>query len=250
MKNLFTFLLLFVISVGFGQSKYSFNLIAKFGIPEWNSGENINYQAINNGQTKSYSLGIEANKFLNQKRNLSIRYGFLNQLNQYAGLSHGQVDYSIDTYEGTYTTQINSLEILLPIKLQGHLGNWSVFGGVIPTYQFKTKFHQSTLLVPTTIDAENIEYESKYNTCNPLFERCFSDKKFAFLDNFDFQFTIGVQYQLKRFAFFCEFTDYLWARSNASIGSEFALIDVAFPYYPDFGSFGSSVSFGTTFRLY
>ncbi len=250
MKNLLTFLLVFIITVGFGQSKYSFNLVAKYSIPKWNPGKNTNYQTINNSETKSYSIGIEANKFLNQKRNLSIRYGFLNQLNQYSGYSLDRVNYNVNIFDGTYTTQINSLDILLPVKLQVHLGNWSVFGGVIPTYHFKMKFRQSTLLVPTTIDAENIEYESKYSTCNPLFERCFSNKKLAFLDNFDFQYTLGIQYQLKRFAFFCEFTDYLWARSNVPIDFEFTLIDVSYPYYPDFGSFGSSVSFGTTFRLY
>jgi len=248
MKNYLFLLLLFVINSGHAQSNHSVNLVAKFGKAELKASEFASPEMSSNLLGNSYTVGFEANKFLNQKRNLSIRYGILNQLNQYSRKTHDQVLTIKDLYDGTYETKINSYDILLPVKLQGHLGNWSIFGGLVPTYHFETKIKQTSVLVPQNL-TENIEYESNFDLCNPLIHQCFSNRKLPYLQNFEFQYTFGIQYQIKRFSIFCEYSDYFKSKEIDPFNNpEFALIDVAF--FPNFGSYRHSIAIGTAFRIY
>ena len=246
MKNFLLLILLFAINSSYAQSKHTFNLVASYGQSELNSPEHDSWQLTTNGQ--SFTIGFEINKFLNQKKEFSISYGILNQLNQFSNQIHEQTLLSGNNYATTHKNKFQSFDILLPVKIQGHLGKWSLYTGIIPTYHFSTKLSRKSTFEPTFINGETIETTANIDVCNPLFQRCFFNNKFPFLKYLEFQYTAGIQYQINRFSLFFEFSNYLWERSINPYGSIAPNIDIDF-FNPDFGSRRRSISVGTSFRF-
>jgi len=251
MKNIITILFIFSLTLSFGQSKSSLNLVFKVGQINWETQEFSSVQSLNEALGKSYTLGIIMNRFLNKKKNLSLDYGVLNQFNQFKSTGvEGRSNSNIGDYLNTIENRLRSLEILLPILLNGHLGNWNIYGGFTPTYRLKAELNQKFTI--EIVDDPSIFSESEYNTttCNSLLENCSDSNRFPIFKDFDIQYSLGIGYQIKRVNLFVEYSEYLWAKDLGTDFSDLSLINSFVPVEPTFGSFGSAFNFGMAFRIY
>ena len=248
MKNLLTILFVFAASVGFSQSKSSLNLVAMFGQANWQTNEYAQFLELSKEPGKNYTFGIMGKSYLTKTKYLSLDYGFLNQYSEFRSEAEYKYPDTDFTYINTSRNKLQALTVLLPLKVNGHLGSWNVFGGFIPTYHLSANINQKSTFVNINDNQDNHESEFNSRHCNALLSDCFTDKKFALLKDFSFQYSFGIGYQIKRINFFLEFSDFLVARE---LGQSFddALIDVAF-FAPNLGSFGSSFSLGTSVRLH
>jgi len=135
---------------------------------------------------------------------------------------------------------------LFPLKLKGHKKHWSIGGGIIPTYHLTHHTNENSIF--ETSDGL-FESESNFISCRALFDECFQSGKFAFLNDFEFQISFELSYEIKRMRFFVEFSDYLWTNRNGSlIGAIDSINSIQGPTFSR--NLGSTVSLGTTFRIY
>jgi len=246
MKNVIVLFLLFTFTNGFSQSNSSVSLVAKIGQVNLKPNETNFYESQSTEPEKSFSFGIVVNKFLNKEENLSLEYGLINQFSKFSGYAESTNDYGLGVVINSVDYKLKALDVLFPLKLKGHKKNWSISGGIFPTYHLNRHSNENH----TTETSDGIfQSESNFNNCRALFDECFQSGKFSFLNDFEVQYTFEVSYEIKRMRFLVEYSNYLLRNKNQNNFSGFSTLDsIHNPFF--FGNFGSTINFGTSFRIY
>lgn len=233
MKNIL--LLIFLVSGAtlFAQNN-STHLVVKVGQPNFDTPPSQVQGIFEQDISKSFGIGLENVHWLQKRPNIGFSWGFIpthQKLKEYSEQTYegNNAEGAIDTYKNTDKNKFRFIDLAIPLKIIRKIKELEISAGLTPVYHAsaKIKSYQSNFNVANP--DQKWEVEATSHLCHDWISDCgFETVSYAY--PIDFWVSADLGYRYKKFKLAIQYEQNLTRSRLLQGGSDFILIDVAFPF--------------------
>ena len=244
MKNILLFIFLISGATLFAQNN-STNLVVKIGQPYFDTPASLSENIFEQNISKLYGIGLENVHWSQKRPNIGFSWGFIptyQKLTEYSEQTYegSNPDGSTDTYKNTHETEFRFIDLAIPLKIIRNVKGLEISAGLTPVYHANTKIKSYQNNFNVAFPDQKWEDETSSHLCHDWISDCgFETVSWDY--PLDFWASVDLGYRYKKFKVTVQYEQNLTRSRLYSGGSDFALIDVAFP----FGGFWGNTNINT-----
>ena len=244
MKNTVLFIILISGATLFAQNN-SAHLVVKVGQPNFDTPASVSQGILEQDISKSFGIGLENVHWSQKRPNIGFSWGFIptyQKLTEYSEQTYeaSNADGTIDNYKNTHENEFRFIDLAIPLKIIRNVRGLEISAGLTPVYHANVNIKSYQNNYNVALPDQKWEEETTSHLCHDWIGNCgFETVSYDY--PIDFWASADLGYRYKKFKLAIQYEQNLTRSRLLQGGSDFILIDVAFP----FGGFWGNTSVNT-----